>query len=131
MFTNDPILYGATFPYTDINLQQDPFFAHLMPWQKQFAQNYLPYQQYQATQYPQFSQYPQYSQYSQFSQMPYAGYNQYFNTPQQQFVPTNFNPFVPFNTHMLPYAAKFLPFQQFNLPYQVPQQNWHRQFIGC
>jgi hypothetical protein len=103
MFWNDPILYGASFPYRELPTPvQTPFAGPaFMPWQNvprlvppfygfQTPYNLVsphlqmaafnPYLQTYGYQIPQVPQFPQFSQIPQFPQFPQ------FNVPQMNWI---------------------------------------------
>lgn len=117
MFWNDPTLYGATFPYKDINLPvQTPFLGSVLPWQKFVPPVYgmqLPYM----TEHMNFPyketplQTPYITPNYPYFPQPFYGVQQPFNYPQ-----------IPFN-----YFQPQFPFVQ---PFMnLPLQTWHRPFI--
>jgi hypothetical protein len=109
MFWNDPIQYGATFPYQqEFAMQQNPFLAQMLPWQR------FPLLPQYNVQFPQYAQYP-----------PNVGHAPYLqNLP---FPLIAYNSFLP-HTVQQPYQFPYLP--QLNW-LQAPQLGWQRPFVGC
>lgn len=121
MFYNDPMLYGATLPYKDVNFQTPfvpQYFAPWQQWQQRFLPEYqkIPYTQYpipQAFDFPKIP-YGQFPQFVDFPKFPFAQFPNFLNYPLHQL------PFQQLPYQQLPYQQ--LPYQQ--LPYQQLQTPW-------
>ena len=118
MFWNDPILYGATLPYRDINVQQ-PFMG-TMPWQNFQTAPKFP---------PQFA--PQFYGFQPpIQHIPQMGVNPFLppQAPVQHIPQMGVNPFLPtqvpqmFNPYLQTQGIN--PFVPFNV--NLPQYNWCR-----
>ncbi|MHC5063953.1 MAG: hypothetical protein ACYTG5_08260 [Planctomycetota bacterium] len=141
MFLNDPMIYGATLPYKDVNLQAPfvpPYFA---PLQNNFippTYNYS-YTDYQKLPYEQFLGFPNFPiqqfplQHHPIQQFPIQQFPiQQF--PVQQF-PIQQLPMQQFPVQQLPYQqfpflhTPFTPPVNYN-PMSVPFYGWQRPFVG-
>jgi hypothetical protein len=122
MFWNDPILYGATFPYKDLPTSvQTPFAGPaFLPWQN-VPRFVPPFYGLQGMQMPHIYNY---------LMNPYLHTAAYtpFTQPFGAQVPQQF-PLPQYNVPQYNVPQYNLP--QYNLPqYNLPQMGWNRPF-GC
>lgn len=110
MFWNDPNLYGATFPYQDFAIQQNPFMAQFLPWQKYVPQIHAPGQY--------LPQYTPYFPFTGFQPQPYGMHYQQYQ-PYLQFGQT------------FPTQVSHLPQVNWSSYGMLPWQRQFGQFIGC
>lgn len=111
MFYNDPMLYGATLPYKDVNFQM-PFMPQYALWQN--LQRFIP------------QNYPGYNYgYQEVPKVPYPQFPGFQNFPLQQL------PFPQFPIQQLPiqqfpqqFPLQQIPFQQLPFPAWTPYQAW-------